>query len=166
MIGIKVDSPPNWIDTLSCDKNCVLLVSPSSLWHMLYSSARKRDTITTGLKARKVTDLNLEKVLSLYLDWKILSVSAVTRRHFNLVVLHRMQIDRMAFHQAKFGDNICASLITASFQSIQRVDVLSKQIADAQGTCYSIGVARGAKGPWPPKMFRKHSHIVLWEAFF
>ena len=30
----------------------------------------------------------------------------------------------------------------------------------------SIGVARGAKGPWPPQIFRKYSHFVFWEAFF
>jgi len=25
----------------------------------------------------------------------------------------------------------------------------------------AIGVARGAKGPWPPQIFGKHSHFVL-----
>jgi len=24
----------------------------------------------------------------------------------------------------------------------------------------------GQKGPWRPKIFRKYSHFVLWEAFF
>jgi len=35
--------------------------------------------------------------------------------------------------------------------------------------CYQylggIGVARRAKGGMPPRIFRKYSHFVLWEAF-
>jgi len=29
-----------------------------------------------------------------------------------------------------------------------------------------IGATRGSKGPCTPKIFRKYSHFVLWEAFF
>jgi len=35
-----------------------------------------------------------------------------------------------------------------------------------QWSISGIGIARGTKGAIPPKIFGRHSHFALWEAFF